>query len=350
MYAQLNDPPPAPSTIRSRSCRKRWIDGRREGDGEVAPTTAMRVCAEFVDALRAAVRVQVREAVPVGRAGTTVTDGRPRRSSRPASAETARPARWSLGRRGRSRRVDIVGGYKIERRLGGGGMGVVYLAERPRLGSKVALKILRSELASDERFRDRFVRESQMASALDHPNIIPVYDASETDGAVLHRHALRRRSQHEGVAGAGGAARASRRAMVLLAQVGSALDTAHEHGLIHRDVKPANILVAKGGASEFGEHAYLDRLRRLEAAGLPLRPDGDRPVHRHAELCSARADRGQVGRPSCGHLRARLRALRVADRVAAIREGERRRSALGARDGAASEAQRRPTRSARGAR
>ena len=188
-----------------------------------------------------------------------------------------------------------------------------------------------------------------MASALDHPNIIPVYDASETDGLFYIAMRYVDGPSMKGLLEQEAPLEVAR-AMVLLAQVGSALDTAHEHGLIHRDIKPANILRGQGWLLRVRRARLPHGLRRLEAAGIPLRPDGDRPVHRHAELCSTRADRGQVGRRSCGHLRPRLRALRVADRVAAIREGERRRSALGARDGAASEAQRRPTRSARGAR
>ena len=135
-------------------------------------------------------------------------------------------------------------------------MGVVYLAERPRLGSKVALKLLSAELAADGRFRDRFVRESQMASALDHPNIIPVYDAAEADGRafIAMRYvdgpSLKALLEETGSLDL-------ERALNLLAQVGSALDAAHESNLIHRDVKPANILIAKGGASSFGEHVYL---------------------------------------------------------------------------------------------
>ena len=109
-------------------------------------------------------------------------------------------------------------------------MGIVYLAERPRLGSKVALKLLSAELAADERFRDRFVRETQMASALDHPNIIPVYDAGEADGRafIAMRYvdgpSLKTLLEEDRPL-------ELERALNLLAQVGSALDAAHESNL-----------------------------------------------------------------------------------------------------------------------
>ena len=78
-----------------------------------------------------------------------------------------------------------IAGYRIERMLGRGGMSVVYLAEHLRLKRKVALKLLNPELAEDEGFRERFLRESELAASLDHPNIIPVYDADET-GSLLY--------------------------------------------------------------------------------------------------------------------------------------------------------------------
>jgi serine/threonine protein kinase len=70
-----------------------------------------------------------------------------------------------------------LGGYRIERVIGRGGMSVVYLAEHVRLGRRVALKLLATELADSERFRDRFLRESKLAASIDHPNIVPIYDA-----------------------------------------------------------------------------------------------------------------------------------------------------------------------------
>src|SRR5881396_3191230 len=78
-----------------------------------------------------------------------------------------------------------MGGYHIERLLGRGGMGRVYLAEDTRLGRKVALKLLDPELADDVRFRDRFTRESRLAASLDHPNVVPIYEAGEADGILF---------------------------------------------------------------------------------------------------------------------------------------------------------------------
>ena len=77
-------------------------------------------------------------------------------------------------------------------------MSVVYVAEQMRLARKVALKVLTNELAWDEQFRERFVRESHIAATIDHPNIIPIYDAGEADGLALHRHALRSGARSQG--------------------------------------------------------------------------------------------------------------------------------------------------------
>ncbi|HYY74242.1 MAG TPA: serine/threonine-protein kinase, partial [Solirubrobacterales bacterium] len=140
-------------------------------------------------------------------------------------------------------------GYRIETLLGRGGMSVVYRAEHLRLGRKVALKLLAPQLAEDERFRERFLRESRIAAALDHPNIVPIYDADEAGGVLFI--AMR---YVEGIDLRGFLQREGRlepkRALAFLAQLGSALDAAHAQGLVHRDVKPGNVLLA-------GEHCYL---------------------------------------------------------------------------------------------
>jgi serine/threonine protein kinase len=143
-----------------------------------------------------------------------------------------------------------VAGFRIESVLGRGGMSVVYVAEQLRLGRKVALKVLTTELAWDEQFRERFVRESHIAAAIDHPNIIPIYDAGEADGLLYIamrfvqgpdlKEVLKR-----GRLGVG-------RTIFLIEQLASALDAAHAHALVHRDVKPGNILL-----EESTDHAYL---------------------------------------------------------------------------------------------
>jgi hypothetical protein len=151
----------------------------------------------------------------------------------------------------------VFAGYAIDAVLGRGGMSVVYRADNLRLGNKIAIKVLTPELSNDDAFRERFVRESQVAARLNHPNIIPVYDAGDEDGLlyIVMRHIdgfdlkalVRRDGPFE-----------FSRAVNLFEQVGSALQTAHEHDLIHRDVKPANILVERTGAGITArEHAYL---------------------------------------------------------------------------------------------
>jgi ABC-type oligopeptide transport system substrate-binding subunit/class 3 adenylate cyclase/predicted Ser/Thr protein kinase len=143
-------------------------------------------------------------------------------------------------------------GYRVERLLGHGGMGAVYLAEDAHLHRKVAIKVLARELADDDRFRRRFLLESQLAASLEHPHIVPIYAAGE-DGGLLFlamKHVdgfdLRKLIDAEGVVG-------DERTLRLLGQIGDALDCAHGLGLVHRDVKPANILVAANQS----EQAYL---------------------------------------------------------------------------------------------
>ena len=136
-----------------------------------------------------------------------------------------------------------IAGFRIESVLGRGGMSVVYLAEQTRLGRKVALKILASGLIErDESYRDRFLQESRVAASLDHPNIIPIYDAGEEAGCLyiamryVEGRDLAQILEQEGPLGLG-------RTIFILDQVARALDAAHERELVHRDVKPANVLL-----------------------------------------------------------------------------------------------------------
>jgi YVTN family beta-propeller protein len=147
----------------------------------------------------------------------------------------------------------VLGDFRIEGELGRGGMGVVYRATQLSLGRPVALKVIASGLAGEEGFRERFGRESRLAASLDHPNVIPVYAAGEHDGVLYIamryvegtdlRALIRKETRLDPLRAAG-----------VVAQVASALDAAHERGLVHRDVKPANVLVAARGG---GEHVYL---------------------------------------------------------------------------------------------
>ncbi|MDQ1040806.1 serine/threonine protein kinase [Streptomyces sp. V3I8] len=155
---------------------------------------------------------------------------------------------------------DLVGGqvagYRIEAEVGRGGMAVVYRAKDLRLDRTVALKLLAPELARNDTFRRRFTYESRVAAAIDHPHIVPVFEAGEADGVlyIAMRYVAGRDLRHlldrEGPPTVTAAVR-------IAVQVASALDAAHDHGLVHRDVKPGNILVAAGTDSDHPEHVYL---------------------------------------------------------------------------------------------
>jgi serine/threonine protein kinase len=146
-------------------------------------------------------------------------------------------------------------GYRLNAVISRTNMSVVYTAEHPRLGHAIALKVLAPDLATNDRFRERFVSESRMAAGIRHPNVIPIYDAGPSDGllyiAMLY------------VAGADLRAILKERgrlspdqAVLLLGQAGRGLDAAHRQNLVHRDVKPGNILVERGEDQD-PDHVYL---------------------------------------------------------------------------------------------
>jgi serine/threonine-protein kinase len=149
-----------------------------------------------------------------------------------------------------------VGSYQMVEEIGRGGMAIVYRARDVRLGRWVALKVLAEDLARDEGFRRRFIRESRAAAAVDHPNIIPIFDAGEAGGVLfIAMRYVGGQDVHSLLNRAGPLPAA--RATGIVTQVASALDAAHASGLVHRDVKPANMLL--GGLAEDGseDHVYL---------------------------------------------------------------------------------------------
>ena len=167
-----------------------------------------------------------------------------------------------------------VAGYRLAEHIGWGGMAVVYRAYDIRLDRWVALKILAPEIARDESFRQRFIGESRAAAAVDHPHIIPVFEAGEAGGVlfIAMRYVgggdvgtlVRRRGPLEAA-----------RVAAIIAQVASALDAAHAAGLVHRDVKPANMLLGAASAdSASPDHVYLSDFglsrQALSAAGPTL--------------------------------------------------------------------------------
>jgi protein kinase-like protein len=147
----------------------------------------------------------------------------------------------------------VLGGYRIDGAIGHGGMGVVYRATDLRLSRTVAVKVITPSLAGDPEFRERFGRESRLAASIDHQNIVPVYEAGEADGLLYIAMRFVDGQDLDSILKATGRL-APARAARIVEQVGWALDAAHARGLVHRDVKPANILITGSGRSE---HAYL---------------------------------------------------------------------------------------------
>jgi serine/threonine protein kinase len=162
-----------------------------------------------------------------------------------------------------------IAGYTIEEQIGRGGMAVVYRASDKRLNRHVAVKILAPELASDAGYRQRFLREMRAAAAVDHPNIVPVFDAGEADGALFI--AMRYVDGQDVRTMLEAAPRLpAARVCHLVAQAASALDAAHARGLVHRDVKPGNMLIGRAQP----DHLYLSDFglskQRVSSAPLTL--------------------------------------------------------------------------------
>jgi hypothetical protein len=179
-------------------------------------------------------------------------------------------------------------GYRIEELIGRGGMGVVYRAFDLRLKRPVALKLVAPSLARDERFRERFVRESELAMSLEHPNVVPIYDAGEVEGRLYLAMRLVEGGDLGSLLKTEGALEPAR-AVAICAQVAAALDAAHERGLVHRDVKPSNVLL------DGSEHVYLADFGLTRRLDDESRSRLDRSIGTPAYLAPEQLDGEPVG-------------------------------------------------------
>jgi serine/threonine-protein kinase len=179
---------------------------------------------------------------------------------------------------GDDRRIGtVIAGYRIDARIGRGGMGVVYRAQHLQLERQAALKLIAPDLAESSGFRERFAREARIAAALEHPNIVTVYDAGEIDGTLYLAMQYVEGSDLAAMLAAEGRLLPFR-AIDVCRQVADALDAAHESGLIHRDVKPANVLISGRDAflTDFG---LGKRVAGADAAPITVAGDVVGTIH-----------------------------------------------------------------------
>jgi serine/threonine protein kinase len=152
----------------------------------------------------------------------------------------------------------IIGDYEIESVAASGGMGIIYRATQRSLGRRVALKVIRTEIAADPEYRARFMRESRQAAAVDHPNVVSVHEVGNHEGQLFLAMQWIEGTDLDELIGRRGRLPPDQAVRIAL-QLAGALQAVHDAGLFHRDVKPANVLLRKVGGED---HAYLTELWR----------------------------------------------------------------------------------------
>ena len=228
----------------------------------------------------------------------------------------------------------VLAGYRLERLLGRGGMGTVWLATQEALDRKVALKLLAPEISADPKFRARFLSESRLAASIDHPNIVPVFEAGEADGELFLAMRYVEGTDLDSLIASEGALAPGR----IVRPPGGDRRRARRGPRPWPRPSRRQALQHPRRARPARRARIPERLRADQAPRLERRPDADGPGHRLGRLPRAGGHRGRLGRPSGGHLLARLRALRRAVRASTLRARHRSGRPLGARQGRATDA------------